>query len=396
MFALPLQSERASLIEGMSAVMVVGAGRIGASIAKLLHNSGEYKVTVADHEVAALERLAGVLPVRVLKLEAERETSHLATELRALAPGSRAAVLSACSFDVNRFIARAALEAGVSYFDLTEDVETTRFIREIAIQASNGQIFMPQCGLAPGFIGILAASMVHRFDRLDALRMRVGALPEYPHNHLMYHLTWSTDGVINEYCKPCDVIHRGHRQEVLALDGLERFAIDGVEYEAFNTSGGLGTLCETLAGQVNELNYKTVRYPGHHYLMDFLINGLRMGDTLETQRQLGRIFDRAIPMTRQDVVLMLCAASGWRDGIYSEETNARKIYHQQVGNEHWSAIQLTTSAAACVAVDLFFSEELAVKRGFVRQEDVPLDVFLANRFGKYYAFDAEHAGLVVS
>jgi saccharopine dehydrogenase-like NADP-dependent oxidoreductase len=121
-----------------------------------------------------------------------------------------------------------------------------------------------------------------------------------------------------------------------------------------------------------------------------------MGDTLETQRELGRIFDRAIPMTRQDVVLILCAASGWRQGLYSEETNARKIYHQQVGSEHWSAIQLTTAAAASVAVDLFRDNKLPVKRGFVRQEDVELEVFLANRFGKYYAHDAGHAGQVIS
>jgi saccharopine dehydrogenase-like NADP-dependent oxidoreductase len=378
------------------AVMVVGAGRIGASIAKLLHNSGDYEVIIADHDAQALERVATTLPVRVLKLDVDQNVRRLTNELQSLANGRRAAVLSACSFDVNPFIALSALEAGVSYFDLTEDVESTRRVRELAAGAADGQVFMPQCGLAPGFIGVLGASMMNRFDRLDALRMRVGALPEYPHNHLMYHLTWSTDGMINEYCKPCEVINRGQRHEVPALDGLERFAIDGVEYEAFNTSGGLGTLCETLEGKVNELNYKTVRYPGHHYLMDFLINGLRMGDTLETQRELGRIFDRAIPMTRQDVVLILCAASGWRQGLYSEETNARKIYHQQVGGEHWSAIQLTTAAAACVAVDLFRDGRLAVKRGFVRQEDVALEVFLANRFGKYYAFDAEHASLVIS
>ncbi len=332
----------------------------------------------------------------MLKLEVDSDIRILAAELRAFANGRRAAVLSACSFDVNRFIALAALEADVSYFDLTEDTETTRRIRELASEAADGQIFMPQCGLAPGFIGILAASMVNRFDRLDALRMRVGALTEFPHNHLMYHLTWSTAGMINEYCNPCEVIHRGHRQNVPALDGLGRFAVDGVEYEAFNTSGGLGTLCETLEGRVNELNYKTVRYPGHHYLMDFLINGLRMGDSRETQRELGRIFDRAIPMTGQDVVLVLCAASGWRQGLYSEETNARKIYHRQVGAENWSAIQLTTAAAACVAVDLFRDGKLPVKRGFVRQEDVDLEVFLANRFGKYYAFDAENSSLVIT
>jgi saccharopine dehydrogenase-like NADP-dependent oxidoreductase len=95
-------------------------------------------------------------------------------------------------------------------------------------------------------------------------------------------------------------------------------------------------------------------------------------------------------------VLILCATSGWREGLYTEETNARKLYHQKVGSEHWSAIQLTTAAAACVAIDLFRDEKLTVERGFVRQEDVELEVFLANRFGRYYAFDAEHAGLVIS
>ncbi len=369
----------------MFPVMVVGAGRIGASIAKLLHNSGDYEITVADHDADALARLAVAAPVRLLKLEAQNDIAGVTAALRSLGDGVRAAVLSACSFDVNRLLARAALEAGVSYFDLTEDVETARGVRDLATEAAPGQIFMPQCGLAPGFIGILAASMRDRFDRLDALRMRVGALSEYPHNHLMYHLTWSTDGMINEYCKPCDVIHRGCRQQVLALDGVERFAIDGIEYEAFHTSGGLGTLCETLDGKVNELNYKTIRYPGHHYLMDFLINGLRMGESLQTQRELGRIFDRAIPMTRQDVVLVLCAASGWRQGLFSEETDSRKIYHQQVGSEHWSAIQVTTAAAACVAVDLFREDKLPVTRGFVRQEDVELTMFLANRFGTYYS-----------
>ena len=252
---------------------------------------------------------------------------------------------------------------------------------------------MPQCGLAPGFIGILGASMMNRFDRLDALRMRVGALPEYPHNQLMYHLTWSTDGVINEYCKPCEVIHRGQRQEVLALDGLERFAIDGVEYEAFNTSGGLGTLCETLEGKVNELNYKTVRYPGHHYLMDFLINGLRMGDTLETQRQLGRIFDRAIPMTTSGCGAGTVRRVGLASGPLSEETNARKIYHQQVGRRALERHSVD-DGRRCVRCGrpVPRTKSSAVKSGFVRQEDVALEVFLANRFGKYYAFDAEQRG----
>jgi saccharopine dehydrogenase-like NADP-dependent oxidoreductase len=208
---------------------------------------------------------------------------------------------------------------------------------------------------------------------------------------MKYNLTWSTDGVINEYCNPCESIHRGELLEVLALEGLERFSLDGLEYEAFNTSGGLGTLCDTLAGQIQELNYKTVRYPGHQALMDFLINGLKMGHTRENRTLLREIMEAALPITRQDVVLVYCSVEGEQDGEFIQETDARKIYHQDVLGEHWSSIQLTTAASACAMVDLWREERLP-QRGFVRQEDVALEDFLANRFGRYLS---DEAGLAV-
>ncbi|MCX9156364.1 saccharopine dehydrogenase NADP-binding domain-containing protein [Niveibacterium sp. 24ML] len=368
----------------MYPILILGAGKIGASIAKLLHQSGDYRVTVADKDPAALARLEKQLRVATREIDLSE-----AEQLRLALDGQRA-VFSACSFDVNPAIAQAALDAGVSYFDLTEDVETTRKVREYSAQARDGQIFMPQCGLAPGFIGILAHAMSRRFDRLDSIKMRVGALPQYPHNHMKYNLTWSTDGVINEYCNPCEVIHKGRQLEVLALEGLERFSLDGLEYEAFNTSGGLGTLCETLAGRINDLNYKTVRYPGHQYLMDFLINGLKMGHTTERRHQLREIMESALPITKQDVVLVYCAVSGWKDGHYWQETDARKIYHQNLFGEAWSSIQLTTAAGACAAVDLHREGRLPNK-GFVRQESVDLEHFLANRFGRYYSTESHHA-----
>src|ERR1700761_8055418 len=86
-----------------------------------------------------------------------------------------------------------------------------------------------------------------RFDTLRAVRLRVGPLPVYPSNALSYNLTWSTEGLINEYCEPCEAIVNGQRRETTALEELESFALDGVAYEAFNTSGGLGSLGETFA-----------------------------------------------------------------------------------------------------------------------------------------------------
>ncbi len=135
---------------------------------------------------------------------------------------------------------------------------------------------MPQCGLAPGLIGIAAHELANRFTEIRDVKMRVGALPEFPTNALKYNLTWSVDGLINEYCQPCEAIRDNRTQWVQPLEGLEHFSLDGIEYEAFNTSGGLGTLCETLSGRVESLDYKSVRYPGHRDLMQFLLEDLRL------------------------------------------------------------------------------------------------------------------------
>ena len=215
-------------------MLVLGAGRIGACIAKALAGSGRYDVTIADKFPEALAGLQGIAGLQTAVVDVEDKAA-----LQKLMK-SRQAVLSACSFHQNRLIAECALKAGLSYFDLTEDVETTRHIRQLARQCNKGQIFMPQCGLAPGFISILGNDVAQKFDELHTLKLRVGALPEFPSNQLMYNLTWSTDGLINEYCNPCESIREGKAIEVLPLEGLETFSLDGLEYEAFNTSGGLG------------------------------------------------------------------------------------------------------------------------------------------------------------
>ncbi|MFQ5760666.1 MAG: saccharopine dehydrogenase family protein, partial [Acidiferrobacterales bacterium] len=249
----------------MDNILLLGAGKIGAAIIELLCASGDYELAVADRSQALLDAVG--------RDDIERVTADLGdgAALRRLMAG-RDAVISALPYYLNTAIAEAARECGLHYFDLTEDVETTRNVRRIAADAETA--FVPQCGLAPGFVSIVAHDVANRFEELDTVRMRVGALPRFPTNALNYNLTWSTDGLINEYCNPCEAIHEGRRVDVLALQGSEEFSLDGVRYEAFNTSGGLGTLCDTLDGKVRELNYKTVRYPGHCNLMKMLVNDL--------------------------------------------------------------------------------------------------------------------------
>src|SRR5207248_1593039 len=209
-------------------------------------------------------------------------------------------VVSALSFVHNPAVAEMAIQAGCSYFDLTEDVATTATIRKLAHGARDGQIFMPQCGLAPGFIAILANSLAEKLDAIDSVAMRVGALPQFPSNALQYNLTWSTDGLINEYCNPCEAIVDGELRDVPPLEELEAFSLDGIAYEAFNTSGGLGTLCQTLRGRVEALNYKTVRYPGHCEIVKLLVRDLRLARRRDLLKE---VLETAIPATDQDVVL---------------------------------------------------------------------------------------------
>ncbi len=353
-------------------VIVLGAGKIGAAIVDLLSDTGDWQVTVADDNAEYLE----LIPEH----RARRAVCDVrdASELKRTIDGHEY-LISALPFFLNPGVAHTCRDVGVHYFDLTEDVETTRTVRHIAIGADTA--FVPQCGLAPGFISIVAYELTKHFERLREVRMRVGALPQYPVDKLKYNLTWSTDGLINEYCNPCEAIHEGRVVEMLPLERLESFSLDGTDYEAFNTSGGLGTLCETLAGTVDRLNYKTVRYPGHCETMRVLLEDLRLAERRDILKD---VLEHAIPITHQDVVLIFVAVTGWRDARLTSETYVKKVYAHEVAGRLMSAIQITTAAGICAMVDLHADGQLPAT-GFVRQEDARLDDFLANRFGAAYA-----------
>ncbi len=207
---------------------------------------------------------------------------------------------------------------------------------------------------------------------------------------MKYNLTWSTDGLINEYCNSCEAIHEGRYIEALPLEGLEHFSLDGVRYEAFNTSGGVGTLCETLEGRVRELNYRTIRYMGHRDLMQVLVQDLRLGERRELLKD---ILERAVPITYQDVVVIFCTVTGFRNGEFVQISNARKIYRQDLYGETWSAIQVTTAAGVCAAVDLFVHGQ-APRRGFVKQEQIRFEEFIESRFGRLYVSGSSEVELV--
>ena len=362
----------------MHRVLILGAGKIGALISGLLASSGAYQVQLADVDGTVAEAVVKAHGLKGLTAHALDARSREALD-RHLASHPVDAVISSLPFYCNVTVAEAARQAGIHYFDLTEDVAVTRAVRAIA--TGSDKAFVPQCGLAPGFISIAAAELITHFEKLRAVKLRVGALPQHPNNVLKYSLTWSTEGLINEYGNPCQAIVDGHTVDVAPLEGLEEIEIDGTLYEAFNTSGGLGSLAETHGIHAESMNYKTIRYPGHCEQMRLLMNDLKLNQDRGT---LKRILENAVPQTLQDVIIVYVAVTGFQDGQLREENYVNKIYPQLIAGRLWSAIQVTTAAGITAVVDLVL-EHPERHHGFVAQEQFRLTDILANRFGRHYA-----------
>lgn len=358
----------------MYTVSVFGAGKIGEAICGLLGPSGRYKIKLCDIDFERAKEVAMLWPATEafpLDLKDEAATKKILADCDA--------VLSALPYYCNVDVARLAVETDTHYFDLTEDVATTKEVSRLG--ETSKVCLMPQCGLAPGFISIAAASLSKSFETLDKIKMRVGALPLYPSNRLKYNLTWSTEGLINEYGNLCEAIYEGEKRMVLPLEGYETFSMDGDEYEAFNTSGGLGTLCESLAGKVRMLDYKSVRYPGHHDYIVFLMNDLRFNQDRETLR---KVFERSISTTAQDKCLILVEVRGQIKNRYVQKTYASVVYNTIINNRHFGAIQLTTASGICAPLDLLLTGKLERKSGLIKSEDISLMDFLDNEFGRHY------------
>jgi saccharopine dehydrogenase-like NADP-dependent oxidoreductase len=370
----------------MHRVLILGSGKIGSLIASLLADCGDYEVHLADSRPGAAAEVAAAHDspaIRAVDLDA---TDRGALE-RYAGTHRVTALVSALPYYCNQGVAEAARATGCHYFDLTEDVGVAATVQRVA--AGAGTAFAPQCGLAPGFVSIAAAELIRHFQALRTVKLRVGALPQHPNNVLKYSLTWSTDGLINEYGNPCISVVDGRQREVLPLEGREEIEIDGQLYEAFNTSGGLGSLAESFAAGVESMDYKTIRYPGHCEQMQLLMTGLKLNQDRGT---LKRILENAVPQTLQDVVIIYVAVTGLQDGELREENYVNKVYPQVISGRLWSAIQVTTAAGLCATLDLVYREPERY-RGFVRQEQFPLTQVLANRFGRFFG---EHSAKEVS
>lgn len=349
----------------MEKILVIGMGKVGSLVGLLLNK--KFKVKGLDKVKPATD-----LPFEVI-IGNITDPNFLESEL-----AKYDAVVSCMPYNLNLPIAKAAHLKGLHYFDLTEDVPTTQAIREMA--KTSNTVFAPQCGLAPGLIGIVGADLAKRFEKIRDIELRVGALPAYPNGLLGYSFTWSPAGVINEYINDCEVIHNGICKMVSALDGLEVINIEGQEFEAFSTSGGLGTMCETFEGRLDTLNYKTIRYPGHAKLMKFLLYELILKDKREL---LEEILTAAKPPVQQDVVYVYAVVEGWKNNQLKREEYYKAFHPIEIDGQHWRAISWTTAASIAAVVEMVAEKKLPQK-GFIKQEEIEFNAFLQTTTGAYY------------
>ncbi len=346
-------------------IAVLGLGKVGSLVATLL--SSKYKVVGIDQQKPKED-----FPFEFLNTDVSK-TENIRDLLK-----DKEAVVSCLPFFLNIKIAEIAAEMGVHYFDLTEDVPTLNAIQKMAKNSKS--VLAPQCGLAPGFIGILGAGLYSQFSEIRSVKLRVGALPLHPMGQLGYSFTWSAEGVINEYINDAEVIHNGERKMVSSLDDVEKININGRQYEAFSTSGGLGTMCKTLEGKVDTLNYKTMRYPGHRDGMKLLLYDLQLKNNREMAKD---ILNNALPLVDEDIVLVYAAVEGKINGQLRRKEFSESYRRITLDKKEWRAISWTTACSISAVVDLVSNGKLKNK-GFIKQEEIPFDLFINSEFGSMY------------
>jgi lysine 6-dehydrogenase len=245
-------------------ILVLGAGRMGHGAAfDLIHNSpGVEAVTVADLDLEKAEAVAE--RVGTSRINAHHIDAANHSDVAQLMSGHDSAI-SCVNYWHNESLSRAAIETGTNFCDLGGNnyVVDAQLAMDDAAKAAGINI-IPDCGLAPGTVSILAMHGASNFDRVDEIHIRVGGLPQDPKPPLDYQLVFSVEGLINEYIEVARVIRNGKIAEVESMTERESLSFEGFPpLEAFQTSGGTSTLPDTFLGKIKELDYKTIRYAGH-------------------------------------------------------------------------------------------------------------------------------------
>jgi lysine 6-dehydrogenase len=363
-------------------ILVLGAGRMGyGAVYDLAHSPAVQSITVADVNYhlaqAVAEKIGGT---RITPRQIDVADYNATLELMR----GHDAAISCITYFFNEQLARLAVEAGVNFCDLGGN--NTIVERELALHEearAAGINIIPDCGLAPGMVSLLAAHGAARFDSLDSIRIRVGGLPQEPKPPLNYQLVFSVEGLINEYIEPARLIRNGKIVEVESMTEIETLEFPPFhKLEAFQTSGGTSTLPDTFRGRVNDLDYKTIRYPGHCEKFKLLIDlGLTSsqaieieGTSIKPRRLLGELLTHHLPADEPDLVLVRVEFCGTMDII--QQTLRYDILDKQDEATGLSAMMRTTAFPASIIAQMMAAGAIEEKGAIPQELCVPAEAFV--------------------
>jgi lysine 6-dehydrogenase len=361
---------------------VLGAGMMGSAVAyDLAMTQPEAEVVLADRDLQRARTSAAAIARDVRPLELDVNNG---ADLNAALKGNNA-VVSAISYNVNLPLTVAAIEAGVSLCDLGGNMDVVRAQLRLNDQARlSGVTIVPNCGLAPGLAGILAATGANAFEQLDAIRMRVGGLPQHPRPPLNYQIVFSAEGLINEYIEDAEVIRNGERSLVPSMSDLEEiiFPPPFGTLEAFNTSGGASMLPELFEGRVRELDYKTIRYPGHCEKIRMLLDlgfadsePLAFGNIVQTRRELFTdLLRKKLDFQDKDLVLLRVTVSGTRHG--HKATLAYELIDYYDEKARMTAMMRTTAFPTSVIAQMLARGDINARGVLLPELCVPGDALI--------------------
>jgi lysine 6-dehydrogenase len=365
-------------------ILVLGAGRMGhGAVYDLIYNSPDVEaVTVADYDFAKAENIAA--QIGSAKLTAKQIDASDAAAVADLMRGHDS-VISCVNYWYNLELSKTAIETATNFCDLGGNNYIVDEQLALDGQAkSAGVNIIPDCGLAPGMVSILAMHGANRFDELKEIHIRVGGLPQNPRPPLDYQLVFSVEGLINEYVETARVIRGGKIAEVASMTELETLAFDDFPaLEAFQTSGGTSTLPETFLGKVTELDYKTIRYAGHCAKFKAIIDlGLCSSEEIvadfvkvKPRKILGELLQRHLPADEPDYVLIRLEFVGVKDG---ERKNLRyDIVDKFDEQTNLSAMMRTTAFPASIIAQMMARGETASRGATPQEIAIDADKFVA-------------------
>ncbi|MCC6328378.1 MAG: saccharopine dehydrogenase NADP-binding domain-containing protein [Acidobacteria bacterium] len=377
-------------------ILVLGAGRMGYGAAyDLVHNSPDVeRVTIADFDAKKAEEAAE--RVGTSRIEPRHADASAYHEIAALMAGHDS-VISCVNYWYNESLSRAAIETKTNFCDLGGNnyVVDEQLALDPKAKAAGINI-IPDCGLAPGMVSILAMHGAARFDRLDELHIRVGGLPQDPQPPLDYQLVFSVEGLINEYVEAARVIRDGKVVEVPSMTELESLEFDGFPpLEAFQTSGGTSTLPDSFLGKIKELDYKTIRYAGHCEKFKTMIDlGLCSSEEIvadyvkvKPRKVFGELLQQHLPADGPDYVLVRLEFVGQKAETrpvgsvpVSPQATSRLRYDiidKQDETTGLSAMMRTTAFPASIIAQMMAKGEVLMRGATPQEKAIDPERFVA-------------------